>query len=530
MRKIDLTGQVFGEWTVIEYDKDKKWICKCSCGEVRSINGYDLRAGKSVSCGHGKNKKVDLTGQMFGYWRVLKFKGNRMWECECTACGTVRDVAYSNLVNGLSKSCGCVNRVKDDIIGKTFGELTVLEKTADTKYLCQCSCGRLVEIYRSNLLRESGASRSCGCKFYEHGAYTRMLNGTTAYREDWQIKALKSKENLESFLSNLGYKITIISLAKMLNMSESETRLKIEKYNLRDYIVYNDMSSEQEKEIANIIRGIYSGEVILRDRSVLAGEELDIYIPDKKIAIEFNGNYWHNEDRKDRMYHRNKTAKCIHKGIQLIHIFEYEWDNEDKKERIINYLKSLLSSNKTKVYARNIDIKVVESAEINKLYNKYHVQGGMASAINIGMYYNGELIGGISFSKPRYDKEYQYELTRLCYKSNIIPVGCSEKAFKYFITEYNPNSIVSYCDAAKFRGNTYIKLGFEAIKLSEPNYIWWRHDDIMTRYQAQKHKLLEAGYGIYGDSESEIMHNLGYSRIFDCGNGKFGWNRMKSDT
>mgnify|MGYP007037140579 CR=1 FL=1 len=64
----------------------------------------------------------------------------------------------------------------------------------------------------------------------------------------------------------------------------------------------------------------------------------------------------------------------------------------------------------------------------------------------------------MTFGKPRYNKNYEYELIRYCSSKNI--VGGAEKLFNYFIKTYNPKSIISYCDWSKFNGDVYLKLGF----------------------------------------------------------------------
>lgn len=55
MKRIDLTGQRFGRWTVLNYSCTGKhsealWSCKCDCGAVKEVRGNDLRRGKSLSC------------------------------------------------------------------------------------------------------------------------------------------------------------------------------------------------------------------------------------------------------------------------------------------------------------------------------------------------------------------------------------------------------------------------------------------------------------------------------------------------
>lgn len=112
--------------------------------------------------------------------------------------------------------------------------------------------------------------------------------------------------------------------------------------------------SKYEKEVADIISAFYSGECIRNDRSVLNGKELDLYYPEKKIAIEYNGDYWHSEEFKDGGYHYNKYKQCRDLGITLVSIFEYDWSS--RKEAIIDYLKDLFSNK-------------INSLSVNESYN-----------------------------------------------------------------------------------------------------------------------------------------------------------------
>lgn len=133
-------------------------------------------------------------------------------------------------------------------------------------------------------------------------------------------------------------------------------------------------------------------------------------------------------------------------GYQCIHV--WDWDDVDK-------ILSLLDERPT-VYARKCEIKHVTNKEAKKYINEYHLQGYAKAKINIGLYYENELVSIMTFDKPRYNKKYEYELVRYCASYNVI--GGAERLFKNFIREYKPNSIISYCDLSKFTGNTYEKL------------------------------------------------------------------------
>jgi hypothetical protein len=69
-RLIDLTGMVFGKWTVIEkgpIGENTSWKCRCECGSVRLVKSHYLRNGRSKHCGctqwvkHGMSKTPEWT-------------------------------------------------------------------------------------------------------------------------------------------------------------------------------------------------------------------------------------------------------------------------------------------------------------------------------------------------------------------------------------------------------------------------------------------------------------------------------------
>lgn len=532
----------FGNWYVEEYIGAGFWKCRCSCGRISNVNSYDLKNMKSTQCNECSKKaklKYDLTGKTFGLWEVKYYAGNMRWHCECNCDRhTEKDVLTKHLISGVSKSCGCTTNkhiIHKDITGKTFGYLKVIEYTGkDQMWKCEClNCGnRNFIAFRDSIV--SGKTKSCGC-LKETLRTTSLMQkygdtNTTRInvpRREWQIKAISSKENLEEYIKSLGYKPTAFELSQMLDVHDTTMLKALRKFDLMNTIKDVDSgTSAMELELLDYINK-FGYNVITRDKSILAGKELDIYIPEKKLAVEFNGDYWHSSIFKDANYHQQKTIECIKHSIHLIHIFEYEWLDADKKEKILNYLNHLLGDNR-KIYARNTDIKIIDRAYSYEFCNKYHLQGGINSAdISIGCYNNEELLGVMIFGYPRFGNDVEYELLRLCWKSDVQVVGGSEKLFKHFINKYNPSSIVSYCDLTKFDGSIYFKLGFSTSKndITKPNYVWVNKslNDTLTRYQTQKAKLVKLGLGDESDTEDDIMTNNGYLKIYNSGNVKFLW-------
>ena len=274
--------------------------------------------------------------------------------------------------------------------------------------------------------------------------------------------------------------------------------------------------SNQEIEINKFINSL-GVDTITSNRSIILGKELDIYIPSKKIAIEFDGLYWHSEEFLNKDYHLNKTQLCEELGIQLIHIFEDEWVNTP--EIVKSRLKNLLNLTENRIYGRTCIIDNITNLESIKFLNDNHLQGGINATHHIGLRYKGELVSLMLFNKPRLgigQQKYDFELSRFCNKLNTNVIGGASKCLKHFIRENTPKEIVSYADRRWSNGRLYKTLGFEEIRINKPNYWYVINKNRKHRFGFRKNKLIKEGFD--GNlTEREIMYNRGFNRIYDCG-------------
>lgn len=519
---VDIKDKQFGEWHVDSYAGNSMWNCTCSCGTKQKVSSYSLRSGGSKSCGHNSGKLKDLKNEHFGDWTVRRYVGDGNWECECI-CGTISIVSGHSLRSGGSKSCGHKRYEYEDLKDKQFGSFTAIEYMGKNKWKCRCRCGNIR--IKSGLDLKQGRAKSCGCDQYKYRNESMVKAGLLKPRTEEQINAIKSRENMIKFLN--GRKLTIAEISKELGINHNYVSRLCVAYNLYGEYVKRYSGSQPETDLYKYISSLTSDTIIRNDRTQLAGKELDIWIPSKRIAIEFNGTYWHSDIRLGNTYHQQKTIQCIQNRIRLIHIFEYEWNDIEKQARIKNFLSDLIGINKKEIYARNTEIKTLDLETAKMFEETYHLQGSANSTVNLGLYNNNELVGLMTFGKPRFNNNFEWELIRLCYKTGTVVIGGTEKLFKYFINNYKPKSIISYCDISKFDGNTYLKLGFETSpsSLTTPNYVWVspERDLVLTRYQTQKQKLLNMGYEEFGNTETEIMENLDFIKVSDCGNLRFEW-------
>lgn len=284
-------------------------------------------------------------------------------------------------------------------------------------------------------------------------------------------------------------------------------------------------ASKEEKALVSEIRKFYKGIILENDRRTIYPKELDIYIPEKKIAIEFDGCYWHSEQSGHKpSADLEKTITCEQKGIHLLHIFEDEW--RYKKEIVLDIIKNALGIYDIKIGARKCSI-VDLSTEKQKVFNfleENHIQGSTGFSIAYGLLYQDNLVTVIAFGKTRFNKEADYELYRFVNKKGFHVIGAFSKLLNFFKEQHPNNTIITYSERRLFTGNVYRQTGFLELKPTVQDY-WYVEKDSsrrLSRELFQKQKLLKKYGDQYRDwTEHEIANYFGYYRIYGCGNWKF---------
>lgn len=444
--------------------------------------------------GRNGKPKIDETGKTHGEWYVESYAGRGRYNCICS-CGSTTVLKGDNLRNERTRSCG---KCKVTQIGDKFDEWEVIENVGKGYYKCKCSCGKIRNIWISTLT--SGNSKSCG-HLQKQAA---IINNVGKTYGEWEI--LK-------FLGN------DVGIARCKACGS-------EKHVFLDGLKRGDSNScgcvrasSYEKELIDLFPGAIHN---FKLANPFSGNqlEIDLFYQNKKIGIEFNGDYWHSSFYKNINYHENKTYVAESQGIELIHIFEHEWLT--KRDIILTYLRNRLEISDT-IYAdecKVIELDLKTSKELEKIN---HLHGDINSSIQIALEKDEFIYGLMTFDKSKYDKNIQYELLRLVYSEEHI-AGGTEKMLKYFINTYNPESIVIYCDRAKFTGKVYQRLGFKLTHHTKPNYKWVKHEyntvKVLSRLESQKHRLLEVDYNM---TEDIIMESKGYLKIYDCGVDKYIW-------
>lgn len=233
------------------------------------------------------------------------------------------------------------------------------------------------------------------------------------------------------------------------------------------------------------------------------------------------GRSKHNDRKVAKDYHVSKTKLANQYGFNLIHI--WDWDDPVK---VLNIIKNLVNVNIDKSYARDLQVIEISQYEANKFLAELHLQGpGNKQTVCLALVDKEYSIKQVmTFGRPRFNCNFEWELIRLC--SNCQVVGGSHRLFNYFVNNYKPKSIVSYCDYSKFNGETYKKLGFSILDTFIGRH-WYRMQDgkhinnSSIRMRGAEHFTGNADSNL---SNEDKMIQSGFVEIYDAGQATFAWH------
>jgi len=283
------------------------------------------------------------------------------------------------------------------------------------------------------------------------------------------------------------------------------------------------VESKGEQELADFLAEFENVET--RNRKILKGRELDIYLPDKQIAIEYNGSYFHSEKRhKDPKWHMlKKQQDCEAQGIRLIHVGEYE-----DKTVVKRTLSHILGIDPESYYARKCTLSIHSSQEpeIIDFFNRNHLQGTVSGCWVGCLRIRGQIVCAMAFSKAASERgnrdSSRWELRRFASVCRV--VGGASRLLKLFIRNHlHCSSIISYSENRWFTGGMYEKLGFTLVKTSGPDYKYHKRGKVEPKGRF-KRSCLSTRQDIDfkpEESESENCKRNGWYKLWDCGKRKW---------
>lgn len=262
-------------------------------------------------------------------------------EGKCLHCG--KPVPFVKLSKGYKEYCDLICKSNSELV-KRKTKHTCLEKYGvenpyQTDYAKQCAAKakpKAIQTLKTRLQQEYGIENiwqrpDIVCRIKQE-----RFERATRFASTHDVVPMKTLINLYGE----GWKQSkVLSIPRIYDNHAAF----IDKQYIPRIIEYYEQhnhgcASSYEFELVKAIDDIYFGKIVRRSRKIIAPQELDIYLPDIKLAIEFNGSYWHQyTNDSDKRYHLNKSINCRNKGIRLIHIYQFE-DFEQQKQLLVDLI------------------------------------------------------------------------------------------------------------------------------------------------------------------------------------------------
>ena len=271
----------------------------------------------------------------------------------------------------------------------------------------------------------------------------------------WSENAMRFCEDRDfckRYLESFDHKPTYAELLTSLGVNSQSIERAVRKFGLTDLIMTHRTSSTGEDELYDLM-STYADDIIRNDRVLLEGHELDLYCPSLKLAVEFNGEYWHSVDRVGSSYHRTKSDRCAKAGVRLIHIFEWEW--RDSKEACESIIVNAMHAS-DRIGARECAIVVPSKSEVtgfleaNTTYMPERYDRALALMLDDDM---------VAVMTVR-ESFGVMEVVDYANLNGMSITGGMSRLLMHLIESSGCNKVVARCDIAKFTGASFKDMGF----------------------------------------------------------------------
>jgi len=414
------------------------------------------------------------------------------------------------------KNLGVDNPFKSETVKNKIKE-TCLEKYGKTSFLATQSCRESLESYQqthteeirakieSTCIEKYGVShprksaaymdKFCNDFFVQHGVYYPS----------------QMADHLEKRQATCLTKYGFDHPVKNLEVQEKIRQTCLEKYG--KYPV--NCHGKTESEIKQFIEEL--GFACNSDRLMLNGKEVDIYIPNKQIAIEYCGLYWHNEMSpcpRDRKYHFDKYRLLQKQGIRLITIFEDEWLERESVCRSI--LSSILGVYPQRLYARKCSVSELDPMTAKTFLNANHLQGSSKFQHACGLSYEDKIVAVGAYGKHHRQNQEGIVISRFCTSRDTQIVGGISKLLKFIRGKISNERLITWSDNRWSVGDIYKTLGFKLEAELPPDYSYYKYGSHGKRQSKQSMQKSQTGCPKEVTERDWCLEN-GYVRIWDCG-------------
>lgn len=445
---------------------------RCECGNVFENPFHNYKIGKE--CGRCDEIEIERGTTVNGFTydgerTRIKPKSTEKALFKCGKCGSREEMIIRYVWNGETVRCSQCN-VTEVTVDQKFGRLRFKEPGKHKKYSTEkvgllCDCGNETEATVSNIL--NGVTKSCGS--------CRTNVALWYQENEVILRAMKCPIRAEDFPPGGMGIIGSIRVANepfqaVCPVCSNPYEPRFGDIRLGKSLTCGcttDRVSSGQREVCEFVRslGFDAG-----TEKKINGLRYDVFVPEKNLVIEYNGLLWHSlPDSRRRDMEKYEAAKAA--GCDYIMMFEDEWMR--KKEIMKSFLQNRLGVARP-VGMRPGKIEAVSSKVADEFYSRTHYIGGAKAPANYGIRINGQLMACASFKRPTRQSQHDWELVRMASDPSVRIHGIWSKITIAFIQGRSPSSIVSFSDNRLFSGSVYEKIGFRHDGETSATYFWVR--------------------------------------------------------
>lgn len=274
--------------------------------------------------------------------------------------------------------------------------------------------------------------------------------------------------------------------------------------------------SKGQLELYDFIRS-FSSDAILSDRKLIAPREVDILVPSARLAVEYNGLYWHSAvNIADKNYHESKRKSVEVVDHKFLMIFEDEW--RDKREIVESMIRHRLKAPLERLDARKLKIEEIDGSSAASFFEAAHLEGHARSMTCLGLVDgSGRIIAAMSLRRPFHASRASsfVEVARSACLPGVSVrgwIGRLTSASLKKVRSEGTASLVSYVDSRVGNGRSYLSAGWRLESLPRSPRFWWT--DFRNRYNRFKYRADKSS----GLSQSEVADREGVVQLWGCGN------------
>lgn len=428
----------------------------------KKIRKSNLERHGHVNAAHGKdakNKVVETNLKRYGFKLASKNKGVKS--------KTVKTCLERYGVDNVMRTQAVKDKIKNTCLER-YGVDNVFKYNICRNKISETNLERYGHINAAHGKDAKEKIKNTYLKKYkaDHYAKSNLFKIRTFNK---QIKSLVYLGIKKENILNIQEEYVTIKCSKCLKTYVSKIgfikqRIKYTKNNpcIKCVPIYSINNYYKELELLEFIKDNYKGKIITSDRTVLKPLELDIYLPDLKLAFEFNGTYWHSDIFKSKNYHKLKTDRCLKLGITLMHIYENLWDT--KQDIIKSLIFKSLKINKP--INEEFKISRVSLKDSNFFIANNSIKDHIKADVRFGLYYKNVLVSLITLI----EKEFHYQLN-ICDVINMNIEKGKKELFEEIKRYCGEKDIITYIDRSYSNGNIFENFGFNRDFINDPQEI-----------------------------------------------------------